>query len=64
MRLTDAVWRKSSYSGSDGGQCIELAIDDAIVGVRDSKNPGGGILAVGKGPFVSLLNTLKAGVLR
>ncbi|MCP9951561.1 DUF397 domain-containing protein [Actinomadura madurae] len=25
MDLTDAKWRRSSYSGSNGGNCVELA---------------------------------------
>jgi len=25
MDLTGAVWRKSSYSGSNGGNCVEVA---------------------------------------
>jgi hypothetical protein len=25
MDLTGAVWRKSSYSGSNGGDCVEVA---------------------------------------
>ncbi|MFJ5881193.1 DUF397 domain-containing protein [Kitasatospora cineracea] len=37
-------WRKSSYSNSDGGECIE--VDDAHPGhVRDSKDPDGPHLA-------------------
>ncbi|WP_371480955.1 DUF397 domain-containing protein [Kitasatospora sp. NBC_00315] len=33
-------WRKSSYSGGSGGECIE--VDDARPGtVRDSKDPDG-----------------------
>lgn len=33
-----AVWRKSSYSGGDGGNCLEVATGDPdIVPVRDSK---------------------------
>ncbi|GAA2840583.1 hypothetical protein GCM10010505_74370 [Kitasatospora aburaviensis] len=33
-------WRKSSYSGGSGGNCIE--VDDARPGsVRDSKDPEG-----------------------
>ncbi|MFE2345414.1 DUF397 domain-containing protein [Kitasatospora cineracea] len=37
-------WRKSSYSNSDGGGCIE--VDDARPGhVRDSKDPRGPVLA-------------------
>jgi Domain of unknown function (DUF397) len=38
-------WQKSSYSGSNGGQCIEVAASGRVL-VRDSKNPDGGRLAV------------------
>lgn len=31
-------WRKSSHSGGNGGQCVELK--NTLDGVRDSKNPG------------------------
>ncbi|HEX5494292.1 MAG TPA: DUF397 domain-containing protein [Mycobacteriales bacterium] len=34
------TWRKSSYSGGNGGQCVEVADLDGTVGIRDSKNPG------------------------
>lgn len=30
-------WFKSSYSGSDGGDCVEVAADTEAVYVRDSK---------------------------
>ncbi|MEH0397723.1 DUF397 domain-containing protein [[Kitasatospora] papulosa] len=37
-----AVWRKSSYSGGDGGNCLEVATGNpGIVPVRDSKVTGG-----------------------
>ncbi|MBQ1017159.1 DUF397 domain-containing protein [Micromonospora sp. D93] len=40
--LTGAVWRKSSRSGGNGGQCVEVADNlSGIVGVRDSKDPSG-----------------------
>jgi xanthine/CO dehydrogenase XdhC/CoxF family maturation factor len=35
------VWRKSSRSSSNGGQCVEVASIDHVVAVRDSKNPDG-----------------------
>lgn len=35
--LARARWRKSSYSGGNNGQCVELAYVGAV---RDSKNPG------------------------
>jgi len=44
--LSRAIWRKSSYSGSNGGQCVEVALNvPGIVAVRDSKDPDGAKLA-------------------
>ncbi|MEU2563454.1 DUF397 domain-containing protein [Streptomyces longispororuber] len=40
----DATWRKSSYSGGTGNNCLEVADLAARpaggVGIRDSKDPG------------------------
>jgi hypothetical protein len=45
--LSGAVWQKSSYSGSNGGQCVEVARNlPGIVAVRDSKSPDGPKLTV------------------
>ncbi|GLZ09752.1 hypothetical protein Acsp03_72180 [Actinomadura sp. NBRC 104412] len=42
-------WRKSSYSGSEGGgECVELARIGDAVGVRDSKDPNGPKLLVSR----------------
>lgn len=44
--LTSAEWRKSSYSGSNGGSCVEVARNlPGLVAVRDSKDPAGPALA-------------------
>jgi hypothetical protein len=40
-----ADWRKSRYSGNTGN-CVEIADLDAYVGVRDSKDTSGAVLAV------------------
>lgn len=37
---TALQWIKSSYSGSEGGNCIEVATQPSTVHVRDSKNTG------------------------
>jgi len=37
-------WRKSSRSGNNGGQCVEVAASARVL-VRDSKNPDGKRLA-------------------
>ena len=39
--LKDVAWRTSSYSGSNGGNYIEVAATARAVAVRDSKDPGG-----------------------
>ncbi|MEV6373584.1 DUF397 domain-containing protein [Micromonospora musae] len=37
--LTGAVWRKSTRSGGNGGNCVEVATNlPSIVAVRDSKD--------------------------
>jgi Domain of unknown function (DUF397) len=32
---------KSSYSGNNGGQCVEVGNAEPLIAVRDSKDPGG-----------------------
>lgn len=39
--LARPSWRKSSYSGDNGGQCVEVARHPHAVHVRDSKDPEG-----------------------
>ncbi|WP_326787051.1 DUF397 domain-containing protein [Streptomyces sp. NBC_00151] len=55
-----ATWRKSSYSGGEGGNCLEVANGHpGPVPVRDSKNPGP-VIAFGAeawGAFVGHLGT-------
>jgi Domain of unknown function (DUF397) len=66
--LTGAVWRKSSFTQSNGecveisfpdadwrtssrsqsnGACVEVALRPSVAGIRDSKDPGGGVLLTG-----------------
>jgi hypothetical protein len=49
------VWRKSSYSGGGGGECVELAFPPFQVAIRDSKNPAGPHLTFPRGALSSLL---------
>ncbi len=47
MDLNHADWRKSSYSGTNGGNCVEIASNlPGVVAVRDSKNPSGPALVL------------------
>ncbi|MFC5288124.1 DUF397 domain-containing protein [Actinokineospora guangxiensis] len=43
LDLSRTRWRKSSFSGGNGGACVEVS---TVGAVRDSKNPEGGVLAV------------------
>lgn len=33
------AWFKSSYSGNEGGACVEVAVEPDMVHIRDSKTP-------------------------
>jgi hypothetical protein len=56
-------WRKSSYSGSGQSDCVELALSDGAVGIRDSKNPQTPHISVGREALANLLTQIKAGKL-
>ncbi|MFD5751745.1 DUF397 domain-containing protein [Streptomyces sp. NPDC127033] len=54
-RLSDLAWIKSSYSGTSGGECVEVAMDLSAVLVRDLKTANGPALRIadrGWGTFV------------
>ncbi|KRV48188.1 toxin-antitoxin system, toxin component [Wenjunlia vitaminophila] len=46
--MSELAWFKSSYSGSSGDDCVEVAVTDQAVHVRDSKDKGGPHLTVGR----------------
>ncbi|MEU4877267.1 DUF397 domain-containing protein [Streptomyces sp. NPDC021608] len=52
---TGPTWFKSSYSGAEGGQCLEVASIRAAVLVRDSKQVDGSVLAVGVDAWAGLV---------
>ncbi|MFE2888725.1 DUF397 domain-containing protein [Streptomyces sp. NPDC059272] len=63
--LTAVTWRKSSYSNSDGGQCLEVA-DNApapVVPVRDSKNPEGPTLILHAPAWAAFVTAVRHGEL-
>ncbi|WUH90040.1 DUF397 domain-containing protein [Streptomyces sp. NBC_00433] len=56
------TWRKSSYSGGDNGDCVEVA--DGVAGftpVRDSKDPQGPALVFHASAWAEFLADVKAG---
>lgn len=52
-------WRKSSHSGGNGGECVEVADNAEAIGIRDSKDPDGPRLLVGRCEFAALVAFLK-----
>jgi uncharacterized protein DUF397 len=42
--MDNGTWRKSTYSGSNGGSCVEVGADATGVVVRDTTDRDGGML--------------------
>jgi uncharacterized protein DUF397 len=62
MDLTSATWRKSSYSGGNGGDCVEVAVlASGRRAVRDSKDPAGPALTFGPAEWRAFTARLRAG---
>jgi hypothetical protein len=60
--LTSADWLKSSYSGANGGNCVEVASNlPGVVAVRDSKDRRGPSLVVEPGMFAAFTRAIKNG---
>ncbi|WP_129292135.1 DUF397 domain-containing protein [Streptomyces lydicus] len=58
---TELRWRKSSYSGQNGGDCVECASPNhTAVHVRDSKNPHGPHLTFTSSAWTEFLNSVQA----
>ncbi|CAM5740923.1 hypothetical protein SALBM311S_08815 [Streptomyces alboniger] len=56
------VWRKSSYSNSEGGSCLEVHDGHpSAVPVRDSKSPHGPALVFSPGGWSHFVAAVKYG---
>ncbi|GAA3087770.1 DUF397 domain-containing protein [Streptosporangium carneum] len=62
QELTTATWRKSTLSGSDGTDCVEIArLTGGHIGVRDSKNPTAPALLLTPGDWNTFIEGIKSG---
>jgi hypothetical protein len=58
--LTGAIWRKSTRSGNGGSTCVEVAKNlPGVVGVRDSKDQQGPVLAFTPGAWRAFVDLAK-----
>ena len=60
--LSGAIWRKSTRSDNGGASCVEVAKNlPGVVGVRDSKDRSGPVLAFAPSVWVEFLDGVRAG---
>jgi xanthine/CO dehydrogenase XdhC/CoxF family maturation factor len=58
--MNSATWRKSSYSGTNGGGCVEAGVaEQGRVMVRDTTNRGGAVLNVSAKAWQRLTSSLQ-----
>jgi hypothetical protein len=62
MDLSHADWRKASYSGNNGGACVEVARNlPNVVAVRDSKDPSGPALILSADQWAGFVARIRSG---
>ncbi|HET6484167.1 MAG TPA: DUF397 domain-containing protein [Actinoplanes sp.] len=60
--LTGAGWHKSTRSGGNGGDCVEVAVNlPGIVAVRDTKDPTGAALVFTHAEWAAFLSGVRGG---
>lgn len=58
--MSEYEWRKPSRSGTNGGNCVEVATNvTGVVAVRDSKDPSGPRLVVDPPAWRAFVTTLR-----
>ncbi|MEU6067837.1 DUF397 domain-containing protein [Streptomyces sp. NPDC047082] len=60
MSDTALAWFKSSYSGDEGGACIEVALEPRAIHIRDSKTPTTAHLTVSPTAWTAFLKLPRA----
>ena len=53
------TWRKASYSGGNGGACVEVGAAGPAIMVRDTKDRAGAALAFGPDAWRRFAATVK-----
>lgn len=58
-QMAGETWRTSSYTGANGGDCVEVADGDARLRVRDTKNRSGHVMTVDTAAWRSFLGEVR-----
>ncbi|GIJ25925.1 hypothetical protein Vqi01_10870 [Micromonospora qiuiae] len=59
--LTGARWRTSTRSGTNGGDCVEVADNlPGVVGIRDSKDPAGPALTIAPAAWSAFVTAVRS----
>jgi len=59
----EVTWRKSSRSMSGESNCVEIAVVDGEVWMRDSKSPDNGVIRFTPESWTSFIDAVKADLL-
>ncbi|MET8558021.1 DUF397 domain-containing protein [Streptomyces sp. NPDC004959] len=54
------VWFKSSYSGANNNDCVEVAVAPRVLHVRDSKDADGSVLGFAPAAWTSFVTATRA----
>jgi Domain of unknown function (DUF397) len=57
--MNKLVWKKSSYSGASGGNCIEVAGHGSRVLIRDTQDRKGSMLTVSPSAWQRFVERLR-----
>jgi hypothetical protein len=61
LDMRSAAWRKSSHSGTQATECVEIAQVNQVIAVRDSKDPQGPVLVLEPAQWHALRQHLRSG---
>nr|MDT0662768.1 DUF397 domain-containing protein [Micromonospora sp. DSM 115978] len=61
MNVSRLAWRKSSRSGPNCDNCVEVAIAESAIAVRDSKNPTGPALTFTRDEWSTFVGGTRGG---
>jgi hypothetical protein len=60
--ISSHAWFKSSYSGANTTECVEVAaLDAGMSGVRDSKDPAGSVLVFRPAAWAAFIAAVQRG---